>query len=222
MRYIQRHSSMARTVHWAHTISCLSLFVTGILLFVPAVADSLSVGAMQASRAVHRIAAIVFIAAPILAMVFSPKGASHFFGELFGQWDEDDKTFMKKFVKYLFSPKKTHMPKQHELKSGQRFADFFILLFAILIVVSGVLMWLAKYIDPGLVRWMYLVHDVSMIGLGVFLAGHIYLGAGIFQPYRGTLRLMFGDGKVSEADAMYHWGHWAEEELRSGENVTEA
>jgi formate dehydrogenase subunit gamma len=213
---------MARTVHWVHTISCLSLFVTGILLFTPPLADALSVEAMQISRGVHRIAAILFIVGPVLAIVFSPKGASHFFSTLFSGWDEDDRTFMKRFPAYLFSPKKTHMPKQGEIKSGQRFADWFILLFAILIVISGVLMWLAKFMDPGLIRWMYLVHDVSMIGLGVFLAGHIYLGAGIFQPYRGSLRLMFGDGKISEADAMYHWGHWAEEEIRSGENVTEA
>jgi formate dehydrogenase subunit gamma len=32
---------------------------------------------------------------------------------------------------------------------------------------------------------------------------------------------MFGDGLVSESDALYHWGHWAEEELASGENVVE-
>jgi formate dehydrogenase subunit gamma len=31
---------------------------------------------------------------------------------------------------------------------------------------------------------------------------------------------MFGDGKVSEADAAYHWGYWAREEIKSGKNVT--
>ena len=48
---------------------------------------------------------------------------------------------------------------------------------------------------------------------------HIFLGGGIFQPYRGTHRLMFGDGTVSESDALYHWGHWARKELESGKNV---
>ena len=45
-------------------------------------------------------------------------------------------------------------------------------------------------------------------------------GAGIFQPYRGTARIMFGDGKVSESDAVYHWGYWANEEIALGKNVT--
>lgn len=31
---------------------------------------------------------------------------------------------------------------------------------------------------------------------------------------------MFGDGRVSESDALYHWGHWAREELEDGEKVT--
>ena len=48
---------------------------------------------------------------------------------------------------------------------------------------------------------------------------HIFLGTGIFQPYRGTHRLMFGDGMVSESDALYHWGHRAREELESGKKV---
>ena len=222
MRYIQRQSTLARSVHWAHTISCLTLFVTGLLIYVPSFAASLSVDTMQTTRIIHRIMAVIFIAIPLLAMIFSPKGASHFFGEIFAKWTSDDKVFMKKFFPYLFSAKKTHMPPQDEIKSGQRFADWFILLFAVLISISGVIMWAANSFDPGLVRWMYLLHDASMIGLGVFLAGHIYLGAGIFQPSRGSLRLMFGDGKVSEADARYHWGNWADEELRKSDNVTDA
>ena len=58
--------------------------------------------------------------------------------------------------------------------------------------------------------------------LTVFVGlAHIYLGAGIFPAYRGTARIMFGDGKVSESDAAYHWGYWANQELALGKNVTE-
>ena len=31
--------------------------------------------------------------------------------------------------------------------------------------------------------------------------------------------LKFGDGTVSESDALYHWGHWARKELTEGENI---
>jgi len=220
MRYIQRHGVLARGLHWAHTISCLSLFVTGLLLFVPPIAGSLGVGALQGSRLVHRIMAVVFIGAPVLSIIASPSGFKHFLGEMFAKWDKDDFQFLLKFIPYLFSPKKTHMPKQHELKSGQRLADWVIVAFSLLIAASGAIMWAAGSFSAELLRWMYLVHDVSMVLLGVVLLAHAYLGAGVFQPYRGSAALMFGDGKVSESDALYHWGHWAEKELKSGDKLT--
>ena len=62
---------------------------------------------------------------------------------------------------------------------------------------------------------------IGFLLIAVFGLAHIFLGAGIFQPYRGTYKLMFGDGTVSESDALYHWGHWARKEIASGENVIE-
>lgn len=65
------------------------------------------------------------------------------------------------------------------------------------------------------------LHDIGFLLIAVFGLAHIFLGAGIFQPYRGTAKLMFGDGTVSESDALYHWGHWARKEIATGENVVE-
>ena len=31
---------------------------------------------------------------------------------------------------------------------------------------------------------------------------------------------MFGNGKIKEADAAYHWGYWANTRLGTGEGVT--
>ena len=65
------------------------------------------------------------------------------------------------------------------------------------------------------------LHDLGFLLIAVFGLAHIFLGGGIFQPYRGTYKLMFGNGLVSEADALYHWGHWARKEITSGKNVVE-
>ena len=65
------------------------------------------------------------------------------------------------------------------------------------------------------------LHDLGFLLIAVFGLAHIFLGGGIFQPYRGTYKLMFGNGLVSEADALYHWGHWARKEIASGKNVVE-
>ena len=74
--------------------------------------------------------------------------------------------------------------------------------------------------SASLIWAAHIIHDIGFLVIIVFGLGHIYLGAGIFQPYKGTANLMWGDGKVSEADAAYHWGYWANTRLGTGEGVT--
>ena len=218
-RYIQRHSAFKRVVHGTHVAATLTLALTGLFIFVPALGRSIG-DAMLVVHWVHRGAGAVFVLGPLLGMVIAPKGAMHFFKSHLAKWDADDVRFMKLFPKYLFMPKTTHMPKQHEVKSGQRAADTMIVLFAVLIGVSGILLWFSAGQGGELMSWARILHGISFLMLVVLVTAHAYLGAGVFQPYRGMGRIMFGDGKISESDALYHWGHWAEEELKSGDKVT--
>lgn len=219
MRYIQRHSVFARTVHWVHTIACLSLFATGLVLFIPPLGAAISVAMMQGVRIVHRVMAVIFIVVPLGAIVVSPKGFGRMWKSLFYKWDADDKEFMKKFFPYLFFGAKQHMPPQREVKSGQGVADGALIFLSIFIALTGVVIWFPELFSVGLVRWSLMLHSGLMILIGIFMLAHIYLGAGIFQPYRGSGKLMFGDGRVNESDALYHWGTWAKEELKEGDNV---
>ena len=66
---------------------------------------------------------------------------------------------------------------------------------------------------------LLLLHDVFFLLMAIFACAHIFLGAGIFQPYRGMWKVMWKDGLISESDALYHWGHWARKELDEGKNV---
>lgn len=221
MRYIQRQSVYARSLHWIHTIACLSLYVTGLILFIPSVAAAVGVSTVQGARLIHRVMAAIFIIAPLVSMVIQPKGFKHVLQGWFFKWDDKDKEFMKKFVPYLLMGGKEHMPDQKYMKSGQAVADLGVVFMSILIALSGVvLVWPAFFGGGTLVVWSLLVHDGVMILLGVMLIAHIYIGAGIFQPYKGSGRLMFGDGKISEADALYHWGTWAREEIKKGDRIT--
>ena len=108
------------------------------------------------------------------------------------------------------------MPPQREVKSLQRVADGTLLFAGVFAAISGMILWLNTGLLPG-GEWAYhfsqstlltakIVHDISFIVIIVFGLGHIYLGAGIFEPYHGTLNLMFGNGKIKEADAAYHSG----------------
>jgi len=220
-RYIQRHSALKRWTHGIHTTACIALILSGLFVFVPALGQAVGRDVVQILRLGHRVFAVAFIAIPLFALIAAPKGFSHMVKNNFAKWDDDDKLFMKLFVKYLFTPKTTHMPKQHETKSGQRLADIALVCFAVLIAISGVVLWAGRFVDPMVLRLALLAHDVSFVMIAMIGMAHAYLGAGIFQPYRGSARLMFGDGRVSESDARYHWGHWADEQLTSGKNVVQ-
>jgi len=220
-RYIQRHSLLKRWVHGIVMVSTVVLIATGAVVFIPAVGRLVGSDIVQMLRIGHRIFAVSFIAAPLVGLIVAPKGFAHIMRNLLARWDDDDKLFMKKFPKYMFSPQTTHMPKQHEVKSGQRLADGLLLLAALMIAVTGIILWAGQYVSPAVFQVTLLLHDVSFVAISLIMFVHIYLGAGIFQPYRGLARLMFGNGRVTEEEARYHWGHWAEEELASGKNVIE-
>ena len=232
-RYIQRLSLLTRVTHGVVAICCILLAVTGLFVFVPSLGGGTMGGAFtHTMRMIHRILAIPFIVVPIIAVLRSPGGFVHLFKEdIFGKWDKDDVAWAMKFPLYLFAPGKVHMPPQHHVKSAQRLADGALVFFCIFMALSGMVLWLNTGILPDggwkvefsleTVLLAHVVHDIFFF-LTVFVGiAHIYLGAGIFQPYRGTARIMFGDGKVSESDAAYHWGYWANEELALGKNVTE-
>lgn len=218
-RYIQRHDAIKRTEHWSHVIATLVLIVTGLFVFIPALGQAIGKDALYVIRVGHRIFAVIFIVVPILTTILRPENLKHQLANNFVKWDDDDKKFMKRFVPYLFAPKKIHMPKQRVMKSGQRLADTALVTFAILIALSGAVLWGSKFLDPAIIPWALLLHDISFVMIAIIGMAHAYLGSGIFQPYRGIARVMFGDGLVSESDARYHWCHWAEEEFASGENV---
>lgn len=220
-RYIQRHSLLKRVIHGIHTVACLFLIASGVVIFVPAVGRAVGPEFVQFVRITHRFFAVIFIGGPLVGLVAAPKGFVHIVQNLTAKWDADDKKFMMLFAKYLFTPKSTHMPKQHAVKSGQRLADAALILAAVLISITGVVLWAGAYVSPQVFRIALLLHDVAFVLVSVIMVAHVYLGAGIFQPYRGLARLMFGNGRVTEEEARYHWGHWAEAELASGENVVE-
>lgn len=223
-RYIKRHSKQARWTHGITVIACILLCISGLFVFVPPLAQAVGSDVVFAVRMSHRVIGVVFVAVPLISAILAPKGVAHIFKNLFAKWDSDDKKWMLLFFPYLFMAKWIHMPDQSEVKSGQRFADGMLWFAGALMGITGMIMLLGSTVfdlDGGIYGVVLLLHDIGFLLIAVFGLAHIFLGAGIFQPYRGTYKLMFGNGLVSESDALYHWGHWARKEIKSGKNVVE-
>ena len=222
VRFIQRHSVLTRIVHDSVAISCVWLMISGLFVFVPAIAAA-NPDLTRFMKVTHRVVGSIFIIMPILGAVGSPRGVIGFFKKYLCRWTPEDVEFLVKFVPYMLMPKRTHMPDQDEVKSGQRIADGALIIGGLMMAVSGLFLWFGTTVTPvsaSVLTIMRFVHDLFFLWLVVFVVAHVFLGGGIFQPYRGgTIKLMFGNGQVSEANALYHWGFWAREELESGKNI---
>lgn len=222
-RVIQRKSFQARLTHAVTAFTCLYLTLSGLFVFIPPLSAWAGQGVVTALRMSHRIVGVIFVLFPIISAIMAPKGVGHILKNLFHRWTKDDVKWLIKFIPYLFNVKKTHMPDQDEVKSGQRVADGAIWGCAFMMAFSGVGLVLGDTVfqaGPFIMGWLRILHDVFFVLMIIFVLAHIYLGAGIFQPYRGTARIMWGDGKVNESDALYHWGKYARRELVEGINVT--
>lgn len=218
IRVIQRHSFQTRLTHDIVAISCVWLMISGLFIFIPAWAAALP-NVARFMRISHRIVGCIFILAPIISAILAPGGFKAFMKKYLCKWTPEDWEFLKKFVPYMLGCKRVHMPDQDEVKSGQRFADGMLILGGIMMAISGVTLWLGTTVwhaSAGTITVMRFLHDLFFIILVIFVVAHIFLGAGIFEPYKGTITLMFGDGAVKESDALYHWGFWAREEIEKG------
>lgn len=209
---VQRTSLQARITHGTVAISCILLVLTGLFVFVPPLTKLAGADVTFAMRMLHRVVGCIFVVVPLVSALLAPKGALHIWKKNTVKWDHDDVMWLKLFIPYLFTCKWLHMPDASETKSGQRVSDGLIIVVAILMGVTGValtlnVMGIVTLSGGAHAVWLFL-HDLGFFAICILGMAHILLGAGIIGPYRGMHRVMFGDGSLSEGEALYHWAHW--------------
>ena len=209
---VQRTTLQARLTHGTVAICCILLVITGLFVFVPPLTQAVGSDVVFVCRMAHRIIGLIFCLVPIISMITKPKGALHILKKNTVKWDHDDVMWLKLFIPYLFTCKWLHMPDASETKSGQRVSDGMIILVAILMGVTGLVLTANTVgifaLGTGAHAFWLFLHDLGFFAICILGMAHILLGAGIIGPYRGMHRVMFGDGSLSEGEAIYHWGHW--------------
>ena len=58
---------------------------------------------------------------------------------------------------------------------GQKLFFYNTIASGILFIISGFIMWQASRMPPGLVRVMYIVHDLAMVMVVLMFVAHVYL-----------------------------------------------
>lgn len=203
MTQVEKYSKPTRILHWIHTGAFILLFLTGLVLFIPGLGFLAEDGW---TRLIHRIGAVIFVVVPIIYLIISPSAALRGVKKAFN-WGKDDMGWLKAAPVYYFLGKESDMPPQDEMNTGQKMWWLMVLVFGVVFVITGVVMWFAKTTaPPGVLQWMTFIHDVAFIATGAMLLLHIYLG--VFHPLMTEAWGSMIDGKISDEYARKHHGKW--------------
>jgi formate dehydrogenase beta subunit/formate dehydrogenase gamma subunit len=196
-----RYTLLERAVHWTAALSFLYLAFTGLGLFTPRLAWLLTVlGGGQTARALHPIAGCVFMAA-VAVLLF--------------KWLKDllitpaDRAWLRRARDYL-AGRDDHVPPSGRFNAGQKLLFWCQVLLGVVLLASGVPLWIPEGFSQGLRLGSLVVHCAAAILAAISLVAHIYMAVFVTQ---GSLRAMI-EGKVTEEWARHHHALWAEEERR--------
>jgi formate dehydrogenase subunit gamma len=202
-RTVERFKLRSRWLHWIIVAAFLTLGITGLFLYVPQFGPVAQDGF---TRIIHRIAAVLFIAAPVLYFLISPRSTLHFLKEVF-TWGSDDIKWLKAAPDYYFGGDESRMPPQGGMNTGQKLYALVVVVGGIGFLVTGLIMWLGKgSVSSGVFLGTVLLHDLLFIGVGSFMLVHFYLGV-IHPRMTESMRSMI-NGKVTVEYAKSHHGKW--------------
>ena len=202
-RVVERFKKRTIWFHWIHTASFLALIVTGAILFFPGISGP-AVGGT--TRFIHRIAVVIFVAAPVIYFFLNPRMTLHFIKETL-TWGKGDLDWAQAALLYYFGADEGKMPPQGHVNTGQKMWQFIVLGTGILFFVSGFIMWFLKdVVSTDFFQWCVVVHDIAFLLVFLMLLVHIYLG--IIHPRMTESLGSMWHGRISEKYARSHYGKW--------------
>ena len=200
---VEKYRKPVRILHWIHSGAFVILFLTGLVLFIPGLAF---LAEDSWTRVIHRIAALIFVIVPLLYIILSPKSAMRGLKQAF-TWGMSDLEWLKAAPRYYFLGDEKSMPPQGAMNSGQKMWWFLTIVFGIIFVITGLVMWFFKTIAPaGLLQWMVFIHDVSFIVTGAMFLLHLYLG--VLHPMMTEAWNAMAKGRITKEYAEKHHGKW--------------
>jgi len=205
---ILRFSTGERISHWVHAVSFFVLLFTGLgvlsTIFQPAMTIF---GGIQVARVIHRVSAIVFVV--VVGLMFFI-GNHHYHWrwlKFVFKFTKSDWQHVSAFPKEFFGGHGIY-PAPDKFNGGEKINSLITILGTVFITLSGIVMWWAPLFPPGLVRWAYPVHDLSMFLMTAAVIGHMYLG--LLHPDSKAAMSGMLNGYVSTKFARAHHAQWYE------------
>lgn len=205
---VLRYSFKERLVHWLAAGSYVYLLLTGLAFWSPWLFwIAVVLGGATISRELHPWSGVVFVIAVLL---------------MYRMWGSQmketaaDKQWWAAISHYIRNEDE-QMPSADRFNPGQKLLFWGFLVNGILLLLTGLILWLPQYI-PWSLRFLRLtaviVHPVcALLTIALFIL-HVYMGA-VFE--RGAFASVIR-GDVSRAWANEHHHTWYENILRDAES----
>jgi formate dehydrogenase subunit gamma len=192
-RYVRRFSRTERALHWTHAAAFFVLLASGLVLYLPSLAELVSRRPLV--KDVHIFTALAWgIAIVAIAVLGDRKGLRRTLREL-DVFDADDRRWLR-----------GKRAPQGRFNAGQKLNAALTAAFALLFAVSGVLLWLGERDTRFRFDSTIVLHDVLAYVSVVLVAGHLYLAV-IHPATRHALRGITV-GSVREDWAREHHAKW--------------
>jgi formate dehydrogenase subunit gamma len=201
---ILRYPFRERTIHWVAGISYLYLLLTGSAFWSPWLFGlAVTLGGGTVSREVHPWVGLIFFVAVLL---------------MYQMWaaqmrqTAEDRAFWRSLRHYVRNEDEL-VPPQERFNAGQKWLFWGFFWCAILLLLSGVVLWF-----PGSIPWnlrvlryiAVVVHPATaLLTIGLFII-HVYMGTAL---ERGSFHSMVR-GDVSAAWARSFHRLWYERSVR--------
>ena len=181
MKFVRRFSRTERTLHWVNAAGFLLLLATGLILYLPRL--STVVGRRPLIKDIHLWGGIGWISALLIVIVLGDRRG------------------------LLRTARDLEVLRPSRLNVGQKINALLNAAFAVLFLVSGLLLWFGERNTRFRFTSTVLLHDILMYSALILLVGHLYLAL-IHPATRHSLRGITR-GTVREDWAERHYPRWA-------------
>lgn len=191
--YVRRFGATERLVHWVHASAFLALLATGLVLWLPALATA--IGRRPLVKGIHLWVALAWALALVAVVVLGNRKALRDAWREAESIDADDRRWLR-----------GRQVPQGRFNAGQKLNILVTAALALVLALSGLLLWLGERDHRFLLDGAGPVHDAATLVSVLLVAGHLYLAL-IHPTTRHALRgITVGD--VREDWAREHHAKW--------------
>ena len=180
-------------MHWVHASAFLVLLGSGLVLYLPSLAAE--IGRRPLVKDVHLLTALAWAIALVTVVALGDRRGLRATARELDVFDADDRRWLL-----------GRRARQCRFNAGQKLNAALTAAFAVLLAVSGVLLWLGERDTRFRFDSTIVLHDVVAYLSVALLAGHLYLAV-IHPSTRHALRGITV-GTVREDWAREHHAKW--------------